>query len=224
MAFTITIPSAGTMRTGQESYKDLPAGTILHRVHPEVYSAEQFNDTDKGNARFSPIRDNLHQLIPTIYGAGTFECAVYEIILRCPDSPLVSSRTGSSGLRIISPSDYIGYCHSTVRTRHSIRLVELTVTGQRRIGVDHNALLAGPRSTYPETRAWAEKIHSLCPDAQGLYYNSYQGGPDYAAVLFGDRVPRDLLEPVSSRRISTNPCHNQVRQLAHQLFIQYEDI
>ena len=35
----------------------LPAKQVLHRVHEDLYKADQFNPGLKGNARFSPIRD-----------------------------------------------------------------------------------------------------------------------------------------------------------------------
>ena len=47
----------------------LPAEQVLHRVHQDLYKADQFNPGQKGNARFSPIRDAKGDLIPTLYAA-----------------------------------------------------------------------------------------------------------------------------------------------------------
>ncbi len=83
MRFDLTIPDPSTMRVGKEAYVVLDKGTELHRIHPAVYKAEQFNPTNAGDARFSPIHDTSGAIIPTIYAAQTFDCATCEIILRC---------------------------------------------------------------------------------------------------------------------------------------------
>lgn len=224
MRFDLTIPDPSTMRVGKEAYVTLDAGTELHRLHPAVYKAEQFNPTAAGDARFSPIRDAEGAIIPTIYAAQTFACAACEIVLRCPDTPPVDPKTGLPSFQIVFPADFRAYSHSIVRTTAPLRLVDLTTAGQRKIGVNHNVLLAGPRSTYPTTRAWAERIHAACPAAQGLYYSSVQFGPDFAILLFGDRVGENALEPVSTRAVADAPCHADIRAIAESLSIEYEDV
>lgn len=87
MRVSLKIPNPATMKVGKEEYHLLKAGTELHRVHLDQYGSDEFNGTDKGDARFSPIRDAGGTIIPTIYAAESFECAACEIILRCPDSP-----------------------------------------------------------------------------------------------------------------------------------------
>ncbi len=127
-------------------------------------------------------------IIPTIYAAQTFPCATCEIILRCPDTPPTDPKTGLPTFQIIYLADFKAHNHSIVNTTAALKLLDLTNAGQRKIGVNHNALLAGPRSTYPATCAWAEYIHTTCPKAQGIYYSSVQFGPDFAILLFGDRL------------------------------------
>lgn len=224
MRFDLTIPDPSTMRVGKEAYVTLDAGTELHRIHPTVYETEQFNPTATGDARFSPIRDAEDTIIPTIYAAQTFACAVCEIILRCPDTPPVDPKIGLPTFQIVYPADFRAYDHSIVRTTSALRLVDLTNAGQRKIGVNHNVLLAGPRSTYPATRAWAERIHGACPMAHGLYYSSVQYGPDFAILLFGDRAGENALEPVSTRAVPDTPCHTEIRAIAESLSIDYEDV
>ncbi|RNI15125.1 RES family NAD+ phosphorylase [Paracoccus pantotrophus] len=224
MRFDLTIPDPSTMRVGKEAYVTLDAGTELHRIHPAVYKAEQFNPTAAGDARFFPIRDAEGAIIPTIYAAQTFACATCEIILRCPDTPPVDPKTGLPTFQIVYPADYRAYDHSIVRTTSALRLVDLTNAGQRRIGVNHSVLLAGPRSTYPATRGWAERIHAACPAAHGLYYSSVQYGPDFAILLFGDRVGGGILEPVSTRAVADAACHAEIRAIAESLSIDYEDV
>lgn len=224
MKFSLEIPDPSTMRVGKEAYMSLKRGTELHRIHPEAFGATQFNDTNKGDARFSPIRSGTGAIIPTIYGGETFECATCEIILRCPDAPPVDPKTGLPTFQIVFPSDFAQHCHSVVNTTVDLKLVDLTITGQRKIGVDHNALLAGPKSTYPATRRWAERIHATCPDTQGIYYSSFQAGPCFAVVLFGDRLPADSLTEVSTRRVADKPCHDEIATLAHALSIDYANV
>jgi hypothetical protein len=105
-----------------------------------------------------------------------------------------------------------------------MKLVDLTNAGQRKIGVNHNVLVAGPRSTYPATRAWAERIHANCPGAHGVYYSSVQFGPDFAIQLFGDRVGTNILKPVMTRSVTDATCHEEIRDLAQSLSIDYEDV
>lgn len=223
MRFSITIPRAATMKVGKEEYHLLKAGTELHRIHLDAFGPTEFNGTDKGSARFSPIRDASGGIIPTIYAAETFECSVCEIILRCPDTP-PRTRTSVAPRDIVHPSDHKSRVHSQIRTMHDLNLVSITSTGQRKIGVHDNALLAGPKSTYSVTQSWAERIYATCPSAQGLYYISYQYGPKFAVVLFGDRVPADIFDAQSSRSVVDAICHGAIYTLADDLSIDYVDV
>lgn len=224
MKFTLTIPDPSIMRAGKEDYVGIKAGTEIHRVHQTGFGATGYNGTNKGDARFSPIYDPSGKIIPTIYGGETFECATCEIILRCPDTPKLDPKTGLPPLEIIHPSDYALYSHSVVRTNVDLNLVDLRILGQRKIGVHSNLLLAGPKSTYPATRGWAEQIHAKCPTAQGLYYTSFQCGPNYAVVLFGDRIAAGGLDEISTRLVADKPCHNDIAALASTLSIEYQDV
>ncbi len=53
---------------------NLPKGQILHRVHQRKYQPVQFNPGIQGNARFSPIRNEQGQPIPTLYVGTSFDC------------------------------------------------------------------------------------------------------------------------------------------------------
>ena len=59
-------------------------GSIVYRVHPEIYSpvggVVRFNDSDRGNARFSPIWDRAAKIIPTLYTGATYNCALMETV------------------------------------------------------------------------------------------------------------------------------------------------
>lgn len=71
------LPHSGQLRTTAYS---LSKGTVLHRVHHEHYSADQFNPGVRGNARFSPIRNAEGDPIPTLYAGVTKACAMMETI------------------------------------------------------------------------------------------------------------------------------------------------
>jgi len=224
MPFQISLPDPSHLRAGKEAYVPLPPGTVLHRIHHEKYAADGFNASAGGNARFSPIRNAAGAIIPTIYAGETFACAACEIILRCPDTPPVDPASGLPTFQIVFPSDFREHMHSEIVTTADLNLVNLTIAGQRKIGIDHNALLAGPRSTYPETRAWAEAIHRACPSAHGLYYSSFQYGPDFAIVLFGDRVASGVLQPASTRPVAGADCHGEIVKIAESLSIDYGEV
>ena len=98
-------------------------------------------------------------------------------------------------MTVVSARDYQHHQHSELRTLGALDLVDLTAVGQRAVGLVGNALLSGGSLHYPATRAWAEAIHFHVPWAQGIYYTSYQAGPDFALILFGDRCG-DALEQV----------------------------
>ena len=217
------LPDPSKMKVGKEDYIDLPAGTELHRIHPTRFGSAQFNDTALGDARFSPIRNAAGAIIPTIYGGESFECAVCEIILRCPDTA-TAKLSPLSGNDIVYPADFEHYSHSVVRTAMDLKLVDVTNKGQRAIGINHNALLSHPSSSYPKTRDWAMRIHEACPAAHGLYYSSYQYGPQFAVLLFGDRFSSPALEAVSKREVSGRECHDDIHTLAASLSIDYEDV
>ena len=43
-------------------------------------------------------------------------------------------------------------------------------------------------------------------------------------LLFGDRVPADILDGLSTRDIADPICHDEIQKLAASLSIDYEDV
>lgn len=222
--FSIEIPGPARFKASRAFYFDLPMGKDLHRIHSGRFGSIEFNATDLGDARFSPIRTPDGAIIPTLYAAETFECAVSETILRCPDLEPIDPETGARVSIAIRPHKWRASVHSTLQANRDLHLVDLTAQGQRRLGIDRNALLAGPTATYPTTRAWAEAIHRDCPDAHGLYYTSHQFGPKFAIMLFGDRVPDALRETSPRRSVADPDCDREIRALAQSFGFAYEDL
>lgn len=223
-AFSLAIPEPAIFRASRAFFHDLPSGTTLHRIHSNRFGSTEFNATDLGNARFSPIRRPDRTIIPTIYAAETFECAVCETILRCPDVEMLDPLTGRPVSIAVPPRKWRSSMHSAIRTIRDLRLVDLTTRGQRRIGINRNALLAGPTGTYPATRAWAEVIHADCPDVHGVFYTSHQFGPQFAIMLFGDRTAGAIENRTPPRSIAQMDCDREIRMLADSFGITYEDL
>lgn len=213
----IAEPAPGNFRAPLS--RELPAGTELHRIHHGDYGSCQFNETAHGNARFSPIRDARGAIIPTIYAGQSFRCASCEIILRAPDAA-----PDPGALTVVSPQDFEAYQHSAIQTRRDLQLVDLTALGQRAVGVMGNALLSGGTLRYPSTRAWAEAIHSHVRWAEGIFYTSYQCGPEFAMVLFGDRCPDTLDEIAPARPVRAASVEDEIRAIGEMIGIEYVDI
>lgn len=90
----------------------LGEGETLHRVHLDRYRPDAFNPGLAGNARFSPIRDDAGNPVPTLYAGTTMACALMETVFpperwsptriratwpttRRPTTPCWTSPTGS---------------------------------------------------------------------------------------------------------------------------------
>lgn len=157
-----------------------PKADLIHRIHPSVYQAAQFNPGPNGNARFSPICDSKGNSIPTIYGGTTFDCAAMETVFH--DVPFTAGLK-THAKRLLKAHDY-----SRVLPTADFILADLTSTALRNLGIKRGELIESEKNVYPQTRAWAEAIHAQCADVQGLYWISRQDDRAIALVLFGDRL------------------------------------
>lgn len=172
-----------------------PKGQVIHRIHPSIYGSSQFNPGPHGNARFSPIKASDGSNIPTLYGGTTFDCAAMETVFH--DVPFVA------GLKTFDKQKLAGHVYSQVTPNRNLNLIDLSVTALKKLGIQRGQLIDTEKDEYPNTRAWAEAIHTACPHAEGLCWVSRQDDRALAIVLFGDRVaaadisaagtPQDLL-------------------------------
>lgn len=175
-----------------------PAGVTVHRIHPAVYGAAEFNPGAGGNARFSPIADGKGDCIPTIYAGTTFECAAMETVFH--DVPF------EPGLKTVAKRKLRHHDHSQIELTADLTLVDLSNTALRKLGVGRVDLIETDKDIYPQTREWAEAIHAQCLDAQGLSWISRQDDRARAVMLFGDRLPPDPLRRVApSQDIVSDP-------------------
>ncbi|WP_313806665.1 RES family NAD+ phosphorylase [Sphingobium sp.] len=161
------------------------SGEIIHRVHPDVYTADQFNPGLNGNARFSPICDAAGNPIPTIYGGTTFECAVMETVFH--DVPF------AAGLKTVARRKIRHHHYSQLISAAELTLANLSNKALRKLGIPRVDLIDTEKDLYPQTRKWAEAIHAQCLDVQGLCWVSRQDHTAQAIILFGDRLAPGLL-------------------------------
>jgi hypothetical protein len=162
-----------------------PSGQIIHRIHLNLYAGVGFNPGLAGNARFSPIKNAGGASIPTLYGGTTFECAAMETVFH--DVPFVP------GLKTYDKVKLADQVYSQVAPQEDLVLADLSVTALRKLGIKRIQIIDTEKDGYPETRPWAEAIHAQCQDIQGLCWISRQDDRALAVMLFGDRIPANML-------------------------------
>lgn len=177
----------------------VPCG-IWYRVHdldPRTgkYTAAAFNDSGRGNARFSPLRrPDSGDVIPTIYAASTMRGAIMETVLH--DVPVPAS-----GYIHDIERDLVSNLHMSSIEVQELRLVNLTSTGLRAAGLKHSDLFDDDKLDYPRTRERAAWFWAQYPDAQGLVWVSKQDNQSKAVMLFGDRMSEPIADLDSSSHI-----------------------
>lgn len=186
------------------------AGSILHRVHRDIYGPVEFNP-GFGDARFSPIQNQEGEAIPTMYAGDTLACALMESVFH--DVP------HSAGFKSFDKSKLDNQVHSSVKLERSVILADLANVPLRKLGVSRKQLIDSEKNQYPATRQWAAAIHHQFPDIQGLSWISRQDDRARATMLFGDRVPDGGLSPAEEPRSllddSTN--YDAVLDVAEQI-------
>jgi RES domain len=162
----------------------LVKGVIVHRIHPSTYSPVGgvilFNDSDHGDARFSPLRDMTSTVIPTIYAGTTTDCSLMESVFH--DVPLGVGPTN------LDPARLDSLVRSEIQVIEELLLIDLTSVGLRFFGLKNTQLIDTDAADYKLTRSWAEVLYDRNPEAQGLYWTSRQDNRAQALMLFGTRT------------------------------------
>lgn len=202
---------------GEEMHLQLftlpPALLRFHRFHLNRYQPTQFNDTDKGNARFSPIRNVSGEIIPTIYAGTTFECAAMETVFR--------DVTYGPPPKYFQKAKLKGSMHVILTNQEDLRLVDLSSKALRTLNVTRNELIDTEGDMYPVSRLWAEAIHAYAPDAQGMRWTSRQDDTAQCFVLFGDRIPPGVLWATPSQSvIDDEETYNNLLDLAEMIGVR----
>lgn len=196
-------------------YTTLKAGRILHRFHMQKFHGCAFNDTDRGNARFSPIRDSSGVIIPTIYAGSTFDCAAMETVFR--------DVTYEPPPKYLQKAKLTGSRYSVLEVMEDLKLIDLSSKALRSLNISRNELIDTEGNLYPTTRKWAEAFHAFAPDAQGLRWVSRQDDTAEAMVLFGDRVNTTALGLLSPTRHATESedVYNRLIDLADLIGVRF---
>ncbi len=173
------------------------AGTTMFRVHETIYSVDQFNPSNKGNARFSPIYDPKGNMIATLYAATTPRGALMETVFR--DVPY------RAGFKNMGRKRLTGKVCSSLIFQTDFQLLDLSKVALRGYGIPPHHLIHTTKARYPLTRKWAEQVYAANPKIQGFLWSSRQDDRALAVVLFGGRVQAsDLLTGNSSRPLITS--------------------
>lgn len=126
----------------------------------DKYRAAQFNPGTQGNARFSPIQDEMGRPIPTLYGGTSRDCALMETVFH--DVPY------TAGFKSYDKKKLLGQRHSTVALSVPLSQVDLASVSLRKLGLTRKQLIDTEKDQYPATRLWAAAIYQQCAQAQGL--------------------------------------------------------
>jgi hypothetical protein len=163
-------------------------GRTLFRVHRSIYKADQFNDSRKGDARFSPLMDaGRKAVIPTLYAGTTLDCALMESVFH--DVPY------RPGLKTVSKSKYVeGAICSTLSLTGDLQLVDLSSVSLHKLGVAPADLTQTEAAYYAASREWALALYGQNSTAQGFIWTSRRDDDAKAILLFGNRVEPGMLE------------------------------
>ncbi len=185
----------------------------VYRVHSQVYDALEFNTTDRGDARFSPLISAVGSVIPTLYAGSTLDCALMETVFH--DVPF------ARGPKLHSKAKHLsGKVRSSLKLTRNVPLINLTAIPLRKLGISPSDLILTDSSHYAETRSWALALHERCEEAQGLLWTSRQDDTATAVMLFGDRLLSSSLEVVEqpvSLLLEDGAASNEVQSLAVRL-------
>jgi RES domain len=181
---------------------DLPSGTVLFRFHGNIYPANSFNpNTDRridkpdDGARFNPFPGAPSPNVPTLYAADALSAAALESIFH-DVAHVPSPQFPKSKLR--------EWSYSKLKTARGLvlfelinpRLRQLVVPG-RTASITEDELVHTPASEYPNTRTWAQFLHTHASGLDGLLWRPRLGGTGNSLVLFGDRLKTGDLQIVS---------------------------
>jgi hypothetical protein len=139
-----------------------------------------------------------------MYAATNLECAVHETVFHEIQH---DAKTKSIGYRDIEQLDY-----SVVRPGRDLVLAGLFEPDLNRWGLTRRQLIDTFAADYEATAQWAIALHDGFSDIDGLVWTSRRCDPERAYLLFGDRLPIDLIHPVQRARIvETNALLLQIR-------------
>ena len=171
----------------------------LWRIYAKVFGPLGFNGTNKGDARFSPIK-HAGAIIPTMYAATGVQAALMETVLH--DVPLPSIGFVLR-LNTFTEQRRVAQLHTAI----PLQLADLSTVGLRRMGFARADVVDSDKLHYPVTRQLAAWVYTQCPDVHGLAWTSRQDDSAQAVVLFETRLPAGALGVVHQDQEFTNGPH-----------------
>jgi hypothetical protein len=161
----------------------LAANTVLYRLHPKHYPADEFSPVLSqqyyGGGRFDPTKDEVYKYL---YAGETVDVAIAECFLRdlMPDD---------AGVRQLPFARVTGRRISAICVGTDLEIVSL------RSGEDLGAVAQDPWLTtcdprdYAQSRHWGHWIRSHADTACGYVWLSRRESVASAYILFEDRIP-----------------------------------
>lgn len=158
--------------------------SLWWRVYSEPHGAAGFNKADRGNARFSPIKDAKRKVIPTLYAGSTPAVALMETVLHDLPWP-------SDGYILTMPPP-----HQELRrlaclvSPKPLQLADFTALGLRKLGLKKSRIIETDKTHYPYSRSVATWLYEKRPNLQGILWSSRQDDRGRAIVLFESRLKK----------------------------------
>lgn len=190
-----------------------PQHQVIYRIHPQRYTGSAFNDSGLGDARFSPLFKPNGQVLPTLYGGSSFQCAAMETVFH--DLPRNIDDF------ILDFDNLNGALVSQLDPLRDLRLLSLTTIGLVPLGLKKTEVIETTLHAWPHTRTLATAWHQQYPDMDGLYWISRQDDQAGACLLFGDRVQTKALGLHQASQLLTQAQQlDRLLQLTRQLGIR----
>lgn len=165
----------------------------LWRVYSQTFGPIGFNGTDRGFARFSPLRRPDGRIVPILYAGTTLNVALMESIFRDVPSP-------SEGYILTMPPPAAEERRLTrIALDKPVQMVDFSSIGLRRLGPDKVDAIDCNSAGYVDTQALASWVYANTGAAvHGIVWRSKQDDSGEAAVFFEDRVAANgtVLQPL----------------------------
>jgi hypothetical protein len=187
----------------------LGAGTPLVRVHDPKFEGDEPNPCKGGLTRFAPVFHPGGACLPTLYGAATFECAVFESVFH--DVPHAAAD------KFVPLGKVTSRAVSWLEIVADLNVASLNEPDLNRLGLTRVDLIDTFASAYPETARWAEAFHRADPAIAGLAWTSKRCDPSAAYVFFGDRLPAGAFKVTDRVEIAASADHlDQIRRFGRR--------
>lgn len=167
----------------------------LWRVYGRSFGPVGFNATDRGYARFSPLRRPDGSIVPVLYAATTLTVALMESVFRDVPTP------STGAIVTLPPPDQEERRVAELELRTPLRMIDLGSVGLRKLGLRRADAIDCDSAHYTATQAlgaWIYQVTQSAPDpVHGIVWTSRQDDSGQAALFFGDRLAGNELRASS---------------------------